>query len=150
MDAQRWLRYARRVAGHTLATEVPTLDALLTARAIDMDAGYAARDVAEGKGEADTAREIVRRERALRTFYQAQVWPEVLAARDRRIAADNEAYRLPRLGGARDRALREVAHVMEAQDAKLASVLLRRYAVARAQILSASDLAWPGAGLAMA
>jgi hypothetical protein len=81
-----WLRAARRLGDHVLATRVPTLDALLAARAMDRQVGRAEVSVLRRLGRTGAAARATRRAAALDRFWATRVTPHI-----RRATADHSA-----------------------------------------------------------
>ena len=81
-EAGEWVMQVRRLAVQALATPSPTLHALLTARALDLQVGRAEMALAKRAAVSPEVRErIVHSEAVLRAFYEREMLPRVVAAR---------------------------------------------------------------------
>lgn len=137
--AHDWVRRARALADQILATVAPTRDALLAARAIDVQAGRAEAIVARRTGEAGVSEKIARREKAFRAFYERAVMAEIKLFQSRREAVLWEAVRgLPSDRNSVDeraQALARAQQTLDQEEAVMAADLLSLYTAERRRVL---------------
>jgi hypothetical protein len=121
-----------------LRAQPPTLDAVLTARAIDTNAGRTEVEVARKSGDGAAYAASVRREKNLRAFYDVAVRGEVIAARKYRAGREAEVG-LRYDGGEREQALRRVGRELDRVEMALAADLVRRYSANRTTVLAQTE-----------
>jgi hypothetical protein len=140
-SARAWINRTRTIAAHVLDSgggahaasmaAVPTMEALFTARSLDAKAARAEREM--------PLRDDDRQHRsgALNRAYQTVIWPEVVAAAERRKNVEAEAVsRVAQAGdGMIAQARRRVYRTLDAEDAELAAALIVRYAALRERTL---------------
>ncbi len=133
-EAQGWVMRVRQLSAQALATPSPTLQAFLTGRALDSQAGRVEMALAKRVASPDVCERIVHSEEVLRAFYEREMLPRILAARKQRDEERNRATRRYADAGKQAEALEQVNRFMNKSDAVLAASLLRRYASQRAQV----------------
>lgn len=130
-----WLKQARGLAAHLLATRTPTLDALLAARAIDAAAGRTEIRSLTILGQAKAVNTVAKREKRLRQFDQDEVMSRIEEARAHRTEALRKVGMRTVEGGARNQAIRAANRFLDQRENRLAADLIPLYRSQRSLLL---------------